>query len=54
MPKNKPLIEDIWGFLKVRKAWWLIPLVLMLILAGMLIVFGTSSSIVSPIIYALF
>lgn len=53
MKKNKSLLKEIWDFLKVRKAWWLTPIIIMLILVGILIVVGQSSS-VSPFIYALF
>lgn len=53
MPKNKSLLGELWDFLKVRKAWWLAPIVIMLILTGILIIFGQSSA-VSPFIYALF
>ncbi|MBS3111992.1 hypothetical protein J4459_01900 [Candidatus Woesearchaeota archaeon] len=47
------LLKDLWGFMKVRKKWWLLPILIMLFLVGVLIVFGQSSSI-SPFIYALF
>ena len=53
MTKNKSLIIELWDFLKVRKAWWLAPIIIMLILVGILIIFGQSSA-VSPFIYALF
>jgi len=53
MAKNKFLIGEIWDFLKVRKVWWLAPIIIMLILVGILIIFGQSSA-VSPFIYALF
>lgn len=53
MSKNKSLIIELWGFLKVRKAWWLTPIIIMLILVGILIIFGQSSAL-SPFIYALF
>ena len=43
------LIEFLWA----RKLWWLIPLVSMLLLLGMLIVFGSASG-VGPFIYTLF
>ena len=52
MSNNKPLIIEIWNFLKVRKAWWLTPIIVMLIIVGALIIFGQSSA-VSPFIYAL-
>lgn len=53
MKKNKSLIGELWDFLKVRKAWWLAPIIIMLILVGILIVFSQSSAL-SPFIYALF
>ena len=53
MSNNKGLIQELWDFLKVRKAWWLAPLILIFVLAGILIIIGQSSAI-SPFIYALF
>lgn len=53
MAGNKSLLGEIWDFLKVRKAWWLAPIIIMLILVGALIIFGQSSAL-SPFIYALF
>ena len=47
------ILREFWDFLKVRKAWWLAPIIIMLILVGLLIIFGQSSA-VSPFIYALF
>jgi len=45
--------NDLWGFLKVRKKFWLLPLILTLLLFGVLIVL-TSGSAVAPFIYTLF
>jgi len=53
MGKNKGVIGELWFFLKERKAWWLVPIIVLLVIVGLLIVFGQSSSI-SPFIYALF
>ncbi len=53
MANNRSFPGEVWSFLKVRKAWWLMPIVVMLLLVGVLIVFGQSSAI-SPFIYALF
>ncbi|MFH1721663.1 MAG: DUF5989 family protein [Candidatus Altiarchaeota archaeon] len=50
--KHFYLIGEFWTFLKVRKKWWLTPIILMLLLVGVLIIFGESSA-VSPFIYAL-
>ena len=53
MANNKPILKEIWDFLKVRKAWWLAPIIILLVLVGVLIIFGQSSAL-SPFIYALF
>ncbi len=46
-------LTDLFGFLKERKKYWLIPLILTLILLGGLIVF-TSGSAIAPFIYTIF
>ncbi|MFA5797407.1 MAG: DUF5989 family protein [Candidatus Woesearchaeota archaeon] len=53
MTHNRSIIREIWDFLKVRKAWWLTPIIIMLIIVAILIIFAQSSP-VSPFIYALF
>tara|TARA_B100000989_G_scaffold298770_1_gene289733 strand:- start:3397 stop:3558 length:162 start_codon:yes stop_codon:yes gene_type:complete len=47
------LIKDIWDFFKVRKKYWLAPLIITIILMGSLIVF-TQGSVVAPFIYSIF
>ncbi len=47
------LLKEMWAFLKVRKKFWLLPIVIILLLLGVLIVF-TESSAVAPFIYTLF
>jgi hypothetical protein len=46
-------IRDLWGFLKVRKKFWLLPIILTLLLFGALIVL-TSGSAIAPFIYTVF
>ncbi len=46
-------LKDFWGFLKVRKKYWLLPIILTLLLFGGLIVL-TGESTVAPFIYTLF
>jgi hypothetical protein len=53
MSKNKSLLGELWDFLKVRKAWWLAPIIILLVIVGALIIFSQSSAF-SPFIYALF
>jgi hypothetical protein len=47
------LVKDIWDFLKVRKKFWLAPLIITIVLMGSLIVF-TQGSVVAPFIYSIF
>ncbi len=46
-------LKDLWNFLKVRKKFWLLPIILTLLLFGALIVL-TSGSAVAPFIYTIF
>lgn len=47
------LMREFWLFLRVRKKWWLAPIVIVLGLLGLLIV-GTQGSALAPFIYTLF
>ncbi len=47
------ILREFWDFLKVRKKWWLAPIIIMLLLLGILIFF-TQSTAVAPFIYTLF
>ena len=47
------ILKELWDFLKVRKRWWLAPIVILLLLLGLLIIF-TETSAVAPFIYTLF
>ena len=46
-------IQELWGFMKERKNFWLLPIILVLVLLGSLIVL-TQGSAVAPFIYTLF
>jgi hypothetical protein len=47
------LLKDLWAFLKTRKKYWLIPIIVVLLLLGIIIVFSAGSAI-APFIYTLF
>jgi hypothetical protein len=47
------IIAEFWDFIKVRKKWWLTPIILFLALLGAL-VFFTQGSAIAPFIYTLF
>jgi hypothetical protein len=44
---------ELWAFMRARKKFWLLPILLMMVLFGGLIVF-TKGSAVAPFIYTLF
>jgi hypothetical protein len=46
-------LRDLWGFLKTRKKFWLLPLIFVLLGFGVLIVLASGSAI-APFIYTLF
>jgi hypothetical protein len=47
------IVKEFWDFLRVRKRWWLAPIIVMLLLLGLLMFFAQSST-VAPFIYTLF
>lgn len=46
-------LKDLWLFMKERKKFWLLPVIIILLLLGLLIVFGAGSAI-APFIYTIF
>ena len=46
-------IKEFWEFLRIRKKYWLFPILLTLVLFGALIVL-TQGSAVAPFIYTIF
>ena len=47
------LLADMWDFLRTRKKFWLLPIVLVMLLVGGLLVLAQGSAI-APFIYTLF
>jgi len=46
-------LKDLWLFMRERKKYWLAPVIIILIILGVLLIFGGSSAI-APFIYTLF
>ena len=46
-------IKELWQFMRVRKKFWLLPIMLMMALFGALIVLSQGSA-VAPFVYTLF
>lgn len=49
----KSFLKELWAFMKERKKFWLLPIILVLLLFGALLVL-TEGSAVAPFIYTLF
>ena len=47
------LLKDVWDFLKIRKKYWLAPLILTILIMGILIFFS-QGSVIAPFIYSIF
>ncbi len=47
------LLSELWAFMRVRKKWWLAPVLLVLLLVGTLLVFAQGSAL-APFIYTIF
>jgi hypothetical protein len=47
------LLQDLWGFMRARKKFWLAPIIVMMVLLGALVVLSQGSA-VAPFIYTLF
>jgi hypothetical protein len=47
------LLEELWAFMKVRKKWWLLPIILIMLAVGGLLVFAQGSAL-APFIYTIF
>jgi hypothetical protein len=47
------ILREFWGFLRVRKKWWLAPIIMLLLTLGLILVL-TESSALAPFIYSLF
>jgi hypothetical protein len=47
------LFREFWAFLRVRKKWWLLPIIVVMVLVGGLLVFAQGSAL-APFIYTIF
>lgn len=53
MGKNKPMLLEVWDYMKARKAWWFALISIMLFIVSLFIIFAQTST-VSTFIYTLF
>ena len=50
---NSGLMGELWAFMKVRKKFWLLPIIVIMVLVGTLLVFA-QGSVLAPFIYTIF
>jgi len=51
--REPSLARELWAFMRVRKKWWLLPIVLVMLTVGALLVI-TQGSVLAPFIYTIF
>lgn len=47
------LASELWAYMRVRKKWWLLPIIVVMVLVGALLVFAQGSAL-APFIYTIF
>ncbi|TSC59232.1 MAG: hypothetical protein Greene041619_68 [Candidatus Peregrinibacteria bacterium Greene0416_19] len=47
------IFAELWQFMRVRKKWWLLPMILLITLLGLILVFAQGSAL-APFIYTVF
>jgi len=47
------LVRELWAYMRIRKKWWLLPIILLLLMVGSLLVFAQGSAL-APFIYTIF
>lgn len=47
------ILSEFWGFMRVRKKWWMGPIIFVMLMLSLLIVL-TQGSALAPFIYTLF
>jgi hypothetical protein len=47
------LVGELWTYMRVRKKWWLLPVILVLLVVGSLLLFAQASAL-APFIYTIF
>ncbi len=50
---NSSVVRELWAYLRIRKKWWLAPVLIVLFLVGALLVFAQTSAL-APFIYTIF
>ena len=47
------LVAELWAFMRERKKWWLLPIIIVMLGVGTLLIFAQGSAL-APFIYTIF
>lgn len=47
------VVSQLWEYMRERKKWWLLPVIVMMLVVGILLVFAQGSAL-APFIYTIF
>jgi hypothetical protein len=47
------LVSELWMFMRERKKWWLMPVIIVMLVVGTLLIFAQGSAL-APFIYTIF
>jgi hypothetical protein len=47
------IVSELWAFMRVRKKWWLLPIIIVMLVVGTLLIFA-QGSVLAPFIYTIF
>ena len=47
------LVSELWAYMRERKKWWLLPIIVVMLMVGSLLVFAQGSAL-APFIYTIF
>jgi len=53
MSATSGLVKELWAFMRVRKKWWLLPILTVMFIVGLLLVVAQGSAL-APFIYTIF
>jgi hypothetical protein len=47
------IFTELWHFMRIRKKWWLLPIIMIIVLLGLILIFAQTSPL-APFIYTVF
>lgn len=50
---NPSLVQELWLFMRVRKRYWLAPIIIAMALLGLLVLAAGKAGVVAPFVYAM-